>query len=115
MGDISKQYEGLTAKIKERLPMKAFPVRELTQIFRKDGYPITLKTELTITDVNNSGDISGIMCVIEMEDKKHVLVCALSHLVFPRTEALYAEIAEYQIKRAKRVRRLDSLGMNEAN
>ena len=56
--DIKEKYKELTAKISGNLPIKAFPIRELVQIFRKNGRLITLKTELTITSVYNSGDIS---------------------------------------------------------
>ena len=33
--DISEQYNDLTARIADSLPLKAFPIRELVQIFRK--------------------------------------------------------------------------------
>jgi hypothetical protein len=109
--DISEQYQNLTTKINDNLPLKAFPIRELVQIFRQNGHPITLKTALTITDVHNSGDISGIMCVVELVDG-YKLVCALTHLTFLRNVPFYSEIADYQKKRAKRIKRLNSTGLN---
>ena len=109
--DISKQYKDLTAKINENLPLKAYPVRELVQIFRKNGHPITLKTELTITSVHNSGDISGIMCTIELVDG-YKMACSLTHLIFSRTETLYTEITDYQRKRKKRIKQLNLPGLN---
>ncbi len=105
--NISAQYQDLTEEIKARIPLKAYPIRELLQIFRQNEHPITLKTELTITNVINSGDISGIMCTIALEDKFE-MACALTHLVFPKTEKLYHKITNYQKKRAKRVRQLNS-------
>ena len=62
--DIKEQYEALTQKLQQALPLKAYPTRELVQSLRDKGNPITLKSELIITAVHNSGDISGIMCVI---------------------------------------------------
>ena len=103
--DIKEQYEDLTQKIKISLPIKAFPIRELVQILRDKGNPITLKTELTIIDVFNSGDISGIVCVI----KEMPTVCSLTHLTFSRNYPLYKDILEYQIKREKRIRKLNML------
>jgi hypothetical protein len=41
------------------LTLKTYPIRELVQIFRDKGNPITLKTELTIIDIYNNGVISG--------------------------------------------------------
>lgn len=109
--DIKEQYEDLTAKINDNLPLKAFPIRELVQIFRSNGHPITLKTELTITSVHNSGDISGIMCTVELADG-YKTACALTHLIFSRTVKLYSEIADYQKKREKRIKQLNLTRLN---
>lgn len=109
--DISEQYKDLTSKINDNLPIKAFPIRELVQIFRKNGHPITLKTELTITSVHNSGDVSGIMCTIELVDG-YKMACALTHLIFSRTISFYSEIADYQKKREKRIKQLNLTGLN---
>jgi hypothetical protein len=108
--DKSEQYKELTEKIRENLPLKAFPIRDLVQIFRKDGHPITLTSELTIRDVHNSGDISGIMCIVEAIDG-YKIACALTHLIFPKTSVLFAEIADYQNKREKRIKQLNKSGM----
>lgn len=92
--DAEAEYSGLTAEIKENLPLKALPIRELVHIFREKGLPITLKTELTIKDVYNSGDISGIMCAVH-SDGDQVLICALTHLIFSPHSALFKEISDY--------------------
>jgi len=109
--DIKEQYKELTAKINENLPIKALPIRDLVQIFRKNGHPITLNTDLTITSVHNSGDISGILCTVEIADG-YKMACALTHLIFPRTEKLYVEITDYQRKREKRIKQLSLRGLN---
>jgi hypothetical protein len=107
--DITEQYKDLTVKMSKELPLKALPIRELVQIFRKNEHPITLNTEITITSVYNSGDISGIMCTIKLNDE-YIMACSLSHLIFSKTEKLYTEISEYQQKRAKRIKKLNSMG-----
>lgn len=107
----SEQYEDLTAKIKDNLPLKAYPIRELVQIFRNNMHPITLKTELTITSVHNSGDISGIMCTVELRNE-YKMACALTHLIFSKSEKLYAEITDYQRMRVKRIKQLNFKGLN---
>jgi hypothetical protein len=111
MDNISKQYQDLTEKIKENLPLKAYPIRELVQIFRKNGHPITLKTELTIIDVINSEDISGIMCTIELTDG-YRMACGLTHLIFSKSSKFYSQIADYQKKRVKRIKQLNQTGLN---
>ncbi len=103
--DIKEQYEELTQKLEKALPLKAYPIRELVQIFRDKGDPITLKSELTISSVYNSGDISGIMCAVG-ENKKIVIACGLTHLIFKTDCPLYKEIADYQRKRSKRIKKL---------
>ncbi len=109
--DISEQYNDLTARITDSLPLKAFPIRELVQIFRKNGHQITLKTELTITSVYNSGDISGIMCTVEIADG-YKMACALTHLIFLRSDKLYSDIMDYQRERVKRIKQLNLTGLN---
>jgi len=108
--DISEQYMALTKKINDNLPLKAFAVRELVQIFRKNGHPITLKTELTITSVYSSEDISGIICIVELIDG-YKMACALTHLIFSKTDKLYSEITDYQKKRNKRIKQLNLTGL----
>jgi len=109
--DIKEQYEDLTKKLQNTLPLKAYPIRELVQIFRDKGNPITIKNELTITSVYNSGDISGIMCVVS-EDKENVIACGLTHLIFQPGCPLYKEIVEYQKKRIKRIKKLQQSELN---
>jgi hypothetical protein len=105
MTDIKEQYQELTDQITSCLPLKAYPIRDLVNLLKEKGIHITLKSELTITSVKNSGDISGIMCVIEDEEQR--LVCGLTHLIFERSCPLFREIEEYQKKRAKRIRKLN--------
>jgi hypothetical protein len=109
--DVSEQYIDLTEKIEKNLPLTAMPIRELVQIFRDKGNPITLKTELTITDVHNSGDISGIMCTVQ-NNNENVIICALTHLIFSPKCSLYQEICDYQKKREKRIKKLNQMGFN---
>lgn len=103
-----EQYRDLTEKIENILPLTAMPIRELVQIFRDEGNPITLKTELTITNVHNSGDISGIMCTVQNNNEK-VIICSLIHLIFSTKCPLYREICDYQKKREKRIKKLNQM------
>ncbi len=105
--DFKQQYESLYQKLKNELPLKAYPVKELLPVFKDKGIPVTSKTELTIIDVFNSGDISGIVCVVS-NDKENVIACPLTHLMFSPGFHLYKEITEYQWKREKRIRKLMS-------
>jgi len=100
-----QQYEDLTQKLKQDLPIKAFPSRELVQALGKQKKTnLTASTELIIQDVYNSGDISGIMCVVG-----HNTVCGLTHLLFAPNHPLYQEIREYQKKRNNRIQKLNQM------
>jgi hypothetical protein len=107
--DIKEQYEELTKKLKEVVPFTALPVRNLVVLLRKKGHPITLKTVLIVKDVYNSGDISGILCVLEQRGAD-ALVCGLTHLIISPDHPLFSEIVEYQRKRGKRIRKLNKIG-----
>jgi len=109
--DIKEQYENLFQLLKKELPLKAFPTRELVQTFRNKEFKMTLKTELTISDMHNSGDISGIMCVVS-NDEQNVIACGLTHLQFSPATPHYKVIIDYQGKREKRIRKLNSSGIN---
>jgi len=108
--DIKDQYEALTAKLNGIVPFTAYPTRELVQVLRSKGQTITLKTELTIKDAFNSGDISGIVCVTTTQEEEEVLACALTHITVPRGNPLFKEIVDYQQKRAKRLLRMNQWG-----
>ena len=109
--DIKDEYEELTKRLKEIVPFIAFPIRELVQELRKKGQVITLKTELIVKDVYNSGDISGIVCAMEQMGDE-ALVCGLTHLIISSKHPLYKEIVDYQNKRIKRIKKLNQSNWN---
>lgn len=106
--DYKNLYSDLTKKLEAEIPITAYPIRELVQIFRNKGNPITLKSKLTITSVFNSGDISGIMCVVK-ENDGNVIACSLTHLIFEPKFHLYKDIIAYQQKRFKRIKQLNQM------
>jgi hypothetical protein len=108
--DYKELYEGLKKKLDTELPITAYPIRELVQIFRQNDIPLTLKTEVKITSVFNSGDISGIICTIQdSENSKNGMACSLTHLMFNNSFHLYKETTAYQTKRAKRILQLNKI------
>ena len=109
--DIKEQYEELTKRLKEVLPFSAFPIRELVQELRKKGHSITLKTELVVKDVYNSGDVSGIVCTIGQKEDE-AIACGLTHLIISSRHSLFKEIIDYQKKRNKRIKKLNQTAWN---
>lgn len=104
--DIKEQYEDLTRQLKDIVPFIAFPIRELVQELRTKKVSIALRTELTVVDVFNSGDASGILCTIEHEGGS-ALACGLTHLVIPSKTPYSKQILDYQKKRVKRLKKLN--------
>lgn len=102
MDPIKAEYEELTQKMKQQLPIKGFPIRDLVSKLRGSNPELTLKSEFLIKDVMNTGDISGILCVIECKDAKGI-ACGLTHIYINRSEPLFLEIEKYQKKRNKRL------------
>ncbi len=97
--DYKELYEGLKKKMEDALPIKAYPIRALVQIFRNNAMPITLNTQVEILSVFNSGDISGIICTIQSTENANIgMACSLTHLMFDSNFHLYNEITAYQKK-----------------
>lgn len=109
--NIKEQYEELTKRLKEVLPFPAFPIRELVQELRKKGHSISLKTELIVKDVYNSGDVSGIVCTIEQTGDE-AIACGLTHLIISSRHPLFKEIIDYQKKRSKRLKKINQSAWN---
>jgi len=109
--DDNQKYDLLTERLKNVLPIKAYPSREIVADFRDKYSGLTLKTEFEVVDIYNSKEITGIICVIETESIKG-FVCALTLLNIPPNQPYYNEIIDYQKKRIKKLKRQDKLGWN---
>jgi hypothetical protein len=101
-----EEYELLKNKLEQILPFEAYPVRELV-VQMRDKISLTLKSKLIVESVYNSNDITGILCTVKT-DNNNVFACALTHLVIPVNNPLFKEIKQYQDKRIKRVKKLNS-------
>ena len=66
-----------------------------------------MKSEFIIIDVMNTGDISGILCIIDCKDATDRIACALTHIVVDKSHPLFTEIEKYQHNHAKRVDNLN--------
>lgn len=109
--DDEQKYDLLTERLKEVLPIKAYPSIEIVTDFR-DKYPgLTLKTEFEVVDIYNSKEITGIICVIETKAIKG-FACALTLLNIPPNQPYYKEIIDYQRKRIKKLRRQERTRWN---
>jgi hypothetical protein len=102
MDSIKIEYEKLAQKIKLNLPIRALPTRELVSKIKEKHPELTMNSKFYIKDIINTGDLSGILCIIEGTDVNG-LVCSLTHIEIVPTEPLLTEIKKYQQERTRRV------------
>jgi hypothetical protein len=91
----------LIKEMEKRLPIPAYPSKELCKVFRNQGVTVDLDTELQITRVGYSGDTGGIVCTIEKKGK--VFAISLTYLRIKPDHPLGKKILAYQKQRVKRL------------
>ncbi|HAH26105.1 MAG TPA: hypothetical protein DCL77_20480 [Prolixibacteraceae bacterium] len=102
MDPIKIEYEKLATKIRLNLPIRALPTKELVAKIQVEHPELTLNSIFYIKDIINTGDLSGILCIIGGTGINS-LVCSLTHIEIVPTEPLLTEIRKYQKERTKRV------------
>jgi len=90
----------LVEDIKQHLPIPARPTKEIQQYLRKKGVRLSMDRDLMIVEVFNSGDMGGIMCAIQGDNKQPVII-SLTHLRIKPDHPLSGRILAYQETRIK--------------
>jgi hypothetical protein len=102
------QVDRLLPMLRSSLPFAARMTPELAGTLREqlDGMDVPSACELTRVDY--AGDEGGIMCrlVLGGETGERVFFVSITHLRFDGRSPLAREIAAYQKRRCKRLRRL---------
>ncbi len=93
----------LIEKMKDALPIDAYPTKRLCSSMKKNNSNIKMKTNdlFAIKSVVYLGDEGGIMCDISCEDSKEALIVSLTHLRIKKLYPFTKEIKSYQINRKK--------------
>lgn len=97
----------LAERLNAATPFMVNGTRDLTQLLRERGTPITLKTKIPVVAVEEGPDEAGIVCVLGEIDPKEEIVVSITLVVLPTSGPLFAEAADYQRKRIKRLAKLD--------
>lgn len=98
MIDNPKKAEELVEKMKEHLPIEVFSTKRFVQSMRQEnGIKVKANKKLKVDDVMYSGDMGGIMCVVDQKGK--LIVTSLTGLRIPKKHPLGPEIREYQEER----------------
>lgn len=100
--DNYEEGQTLTEKIKENLPIKASPTKQLVQSLRQQGKTIRSDQFYEIDSVFYSGDMGGITCALKGNpDGKEVYAVSITHLKIDPEHPLAPEIEAYQRKRTR--------------
>jgi hypothetical protein len=107
MIDDPDQVERLLAKLRQALPLPARMTPRLLTALR-DRTPGSHPTPACrVAAVDYAGDEGGIVCHLEAEGAAaEVVVVSITHLDFDAKLSLAREIAVYQKRRIKRLRRI---------
>ena len=98
----------LAERLNAATPFKATGTRELTQVMREQGTPITLKTALTVERVEEGPVEVGITCVLQDTGTGVQFVAPLTYLLLPASSPYYREVEDWRRKRHKVIARLNA-------
>ncbi|PPQ29499.1 hypothetical protein [Rhodopila globiformis] len=109
MIDNPKQVADLLARMEAALPLPATLTPRLAKLIREQKPGVTLPKQCEVTWVGNAGDEGGIMCKLSFpkaaDGKDAVFVTSITHLEFDQDLPMAEDIAVYQQRRVKRLRR----------
>jgi hypothetical protein len=89
------------------LPLVAHIPRELAEALREDLEAGRVPATCQVTEVSYAGDAGGIMCRFHLgPELERPFFVSITHLRFGGRSPLACEIAAYQKRRNKRLRRL---------
>jgi hypothetical protein len=95
----------LIEEIEAHLPLPVYATPELSRSLRQQGKQVRADEAMQVTSVLDSGDMGGILCAIESEDKEEVLVVSLTHLRIGFDHPVRARIEAYQKARVRSLKR----------
>lgn len=98
----------LAERLNAATPFTATGTRELTQVMREQGTPITLKTALTVERVEEGPVEAGITCVLQSTSTGVQFAAPLTYLLLPASSPFFREVEDWRRKRHKIIARLNA-------
>ncbi|MCI5139287.1 MAG: hypothetical protein D3922_12950 [Candidatus Electrothrix sp. AR1] len=109
MIDNEKETAVLMKAMEENFPIPVLPTRELQRLIRKNKILLPKGHSLQIDKVHYLGDEGGICCRLALpEGSEEALITSVTHLRIHPGHCLAKEIAKYQKRRVKKLRKLHS-------
>jgi hypothetical protein len=102
------RVQALLDGLRQALPIRATPTPELAAVMRRQKPERVLPREWQIEDVTYAGDPGGLMCRLHdgASGDDGSFVVSITHLRFHRSVPMAREIAAYQKRRVKWLRKL---------
>jgi hypothetical protein len=98
----------LIDEMKSQLPIPVYPTKELGSYLSQNGKDITADTEIMITEVFDSGDEGGIICLLEGINPE-AFVISITLLRVKPDHPLFDKISAYQKQRIRSIFRSQGL------
>ncbi len=105
MIDNPEKTQQLLATLEAALPFEADLTSGLQVQLTKDQYSAGLQRRQTVSKASYAGDAGGIMCDIQPENEKSVIVASITHIRVPARLPFAAAVLDYQKHRAKKLRK----------
>jgi hypothetical protein len=105
MIDRHEKTQQLLALLEASLPFEADLTSELlAQLTQKDS-SAGLQRRQTVSNVSYAGDAGGIMCHIQPENERSVIVASITHVRVPARLPFATAVVDYQKHRVKKLRK----------
>ena len=95
----------LIAVLKAAAPFEIDLPPSLIFQLRAQGVAFDLKPRHMVSKISYAGDEGGILCHIEPDEGREVLIVSLTHLQFRRSLPFAAAVLDYQKHRTKKLRK----------
>jgi hypothetical protein len=102
MIDDEQKTMGLVKKMKDCLPIFAYPSKEFVSFLKKRNIKLEVDQLLEIIDTDYLGDEGGVVCSLKFPfETEENYVVSLTHLRLLRNHPLAPDIRRYQIRRVR--------------
>jgi hypothetical protein len=105
MLDKLEKTRDLIAILEAAVPFEVALMPELIEQLARQQKPVVLKPIETVSKIEYLGDMGGIVCCVEPQDTKSMIVVSLTHVRVSRKLPFATAVLDYQKHRVKKLRR----------
>jgi hypothetical protein len=102
MIDDEQETMGLVKKMKDCLPIFAYPSKEFVSLLKKRNIKLKVDQLLEIIDTDYFGDEGGVVCSLKFPfATEENFVVSLTHLRLVPNHPLATDVRKYQVRRVR--------------